>query len=116
MILNQRKVDNADKVQLIAAMMVANGNPTRMPEGEIARVSVPEIGEFFNVVEIALGLIAEMHRQSEDDWDGVVWFELFEDNTHRSLADALVEFIIDHDPKIDEVRPVVIDWLNSNTL
>lgn len=116
MILSQRKVDNADKVQLITSMSVANVNPTRMPEGEIARVSVPETGEFFNVAEIALGLIAEMHRQSEDDWDGVVWFEMFEASASESLADALVEFIIDHDPKIEEVRPVVIAWLDSNNL
>lgn len=113
MILNQRNVDNVDKVQLIAAMMAANIAEDRLPEGEIARVDGATTGEFFNVVWLALKLIADMHRQSPDDWDGVVWFELLEDSRRGSLADRLVEFIIDNDPKLDEVRPVVIEWLKG---
>ena len=116
MFINQRKIDDADVVQLISSMMTANVDPDRLPEGEIARVSVPAIGEFYSVAVLALGLIRDMHRQSEDDYDGVVWFERFECSRHGSLADALVEFIIENDPKIEEVRPVVIAWLDSNNL
>lgn len=78
MILTQRKVDAVDKVQLITSMMAANIAEDRLPEGELARVPVPQFGEFGYLAEVALELVAELHRQSEDDWDGVVWFERFE--------------------------------------
>lgn len=116
MILTQRKVDNVDKVQLITSMMAANYAEDRMPEGELARVSVPEFGEFAPLAEIALVLIAQMHRQSEDDWDGVVWFERFENNGRDSLADRLVEFIVENDPTEEEIREVVIAWLKAEGL
>lgn len=116
MILTQRKVDNADKVQLVTSMMAANVNPDRLPEGEIMRVPVPEFGEFGYLAEVALELVAAMHRQSEEDFDGVVWFERFENSGRGSLADLLVEFCIDYDAAPDEVRPVIIAWLYSNNL
>ena len=116
MILNPRTIDNVDKVQLIAAMMTANTAEDRLPEGEIARVTGSETGEFYNTAFLALKVVADMHRQSEDDFDGVVWFERFENFSRDSLADRLVEFIIDNDPKYEEIRPVVIAWLQDEGL
>jgi hypothetical protein len=116
MILTQRKIDNVDVVTLIGAMLAANVAEDRLPEGEIARISAPETGAFYPVTTAALRLIAEMHRQSEDDWDGVVWMERFENTNRGSLADTLVEFLIDHDPKVEEVRPVIVAWLQDRSL
>ena len=116
MILSQRSVDAVDKVQLVTSMMAANVNPDRLPEGEIMRVTVPEFGEFGYLAEVALELVAAMHRQSEEDFDGVVWFERLEDGSRGSLADRLVEFCMDYEVAAEQVRPVVIEWLNSRNL
>lgn len=116
MILDQFNVDNIDKVQLITSMMAANVAPDRLPEGEIYRVPLPEFGEFGYLAEVALELVADMHRQSEDNWDGVVWFERFENTSRDSLADRLVEFCMDYEVDRDALRSTVIAWLKAEGL
>lgn len=116
MILNQHGVDNVDKVQLITAMMAANVAEDRLPEGEIARISGHDTGDFGVIADTALGLIAVMHRQSADDFDGVVWFERFENSERGSLADVLVEFLVDFAIAEDDVRESVVEWLADRHL
>lgn len=116
MILNQRRADNVDKVHLITAMMAANEAEDLVPDGELYRLQPPEQGEFFVIAQLALKVIAGLHRQNEDDWDGVVWMELFEASGSGSLADRLVEFSIENDPTYEEIRPVINRWLELNGL
>lgn len=116
MILDQRKADNHDKVCLIAAMMVSNELEDRMAEGEISRVPVSNLGEFYTIAEMALGFIAVMHRQLPDDWDGVVWYERFIAAEEGSLADRLVDYLMAWDLKEDDVQQIVIRWLEVSDL
>lgn len=116
MILDQRKADNHDKVCLIAAMMVSNELEDRVAEGEISRVPVSDLGEFYTIAEMALGFIAVMHRQLPDDWDGVVWYERFIAAEEGSLADRLVEYLSAWDLKEDDVQQIVIRWLEVSDL
>lgn len=116
MILDQRKVDNHDRVCLIAAMMVTNELEDRMTEGEISRVVVSGLGEFYTIAEMALGFIAKMHRQLPDDWDGVVWYERFIAADEGSLADRLVDYLVAWDLKEDDVQQIVIRWLEVSDL
>lgn len=113
MILSQFEVDNADRVCLVAAMMVSNELEGRVPEGEVSRVSVPELGDFGLVTDLATDFIAKMHRESPDDWDGVVWYELFCQAGEGSLADRLVEYLIDWDVKPEDIRQIVVSWLKD---
>lgn len=116
MILNQRKSDNIDKVHLITAMMAANEAEDLVPDGEVYRLQAPQQGEFFVIAQLALQVIAVLHRQLEDDWDSVVWMELFEASGSGSLADRLVEFSIENDPTYEQIRPVINRWLELNSL
>ena len=116
MIFNQRKRDKADMVHLIAAMLISNELESRMPEGEISRVSVGESGQIFSAAKKALGFIAKMHRQDWDDWDGVVWYERFTDASEGSLADRLITMLVAEHPTKVSVLPVVIDWLKESDL
>lgn len=116
MILEQHKVDNVDKVCLISAMTVSNMLPSRVPEGEISRVPVSELGEFYIVAGLSLAFIAMMHRQPIDDWDGVAWFERLSDAGEGSLADRLVEYLIDWSLKEEDVKQIVIGWLKDSDL
>lgn len=113
MIFNQRKRDKSDMVQLIAAMMVNNNLEELVPEGEISRIIVGESGEMFTAAKRALNMIAKMHRETPDDWDGVVWYELLSDASKGSLADLLVGMLVAEHPTKQCVYPVVIDWLKA---
>lgn len=116
MILDQFKSDNHDKVTLIGAMCVSNELDGRVPEGEISRVKVGNVGDFYPAAMYALKLIAKMHRQDPADWDGVVWYERFADASEGSLADRLVDMLVSSDPTKEEVRSIVIDWLKESDL
>ncbi|AUM59676.1 hypothetical protein HOS55_gp074 [Pseudomonas phage PMBT3] len=116
MILDQRQADDHDKVCLISAMMVSNELEDRMKEGEISRVVVSGLGEFYTIAELALGFIAVMHRQLPDDWDGVVWYERFIDASEGSLADRLVDYLVSWDLVEEDVRQLVIAWLRDSDL
>lgn len=115
MIENQNKVDDADRVYLIGAMCLANERENAIPEGEIARVGVTEVGRFFGAAQFALTYVECLHRQHEDDWDGVAWYEHLCDASAGTLADRLVGLVqrLDEAPTSDEVRVVVIEWLNA---
>ena len=116
MIFNQRKRDKADMVHLISAMMVSNELEGRVPPGEISRISVSETGEFFTAAKTALKLIAKMHRQEPDDWDGVVWYERLNDASEGSLADRLVDMLVSEPPAKQYLLEVVIAWLKESDL
>lgn len=119
MIENQNKVDDADRVYLIGAMCLANERENAVPGGEIARVGVIEVGRFFGAAQSALTYVECLHRQHEDDWDGVVWLEHLSDASAGSLADRLVALVVEEDertPTSDQVRAVVIGWLSDSGL
>jgi hypothetical protein len=113
MINNQFKSDKADRVGLIAAMMISNELEDRMPEGEISRLPPSDHGEIFTAACKALKFVAKMHREHPTQWDGVVWFELFSKPEKGSLADRLVEMLVSDMPTNENVRLVVIDWLEA---
>lgn len=115
MILNQYKVDDSDRVMLIAAMLAANENEN-VPEDEIYRVSVSEVGLFFKAAQQALAQIVADHVETPTEWDGVVWHELFEASDDGSLADLLVGAIADKgEQKLtpEEIRHIVVAWLKA---
>ena len=115
MIENQNKVDDTDRVYLIGAMCLANEREDAIPEGEIARVGVVEVGQFFATAQSALEHVATFHREPPEEWDGVVWYELICSAEEGSLADRLVALIqhLDRAPTPPEVREEVMLWLTS---
>jgi len=113
MILNEREVDKADLVCLTAAMVVCNEKPDLVPEGDVMRVPVPELGDFGLAAELALEYIVTMHRESPDDWDGLVWYELLSLADKDSLADRLVEHLTTWDLKAEDIRQIVVVWLKE---
>lgn len=108
------RIDDADRVYLMGAMCIANEREDALPEGEIGRVGITEVGRFFAVAQHALACIEKLHREDEDDWDGVVWYELLCSAEADSLADRLVYLIYrsgEDVPSQKEVRSTVIGWL-----
>ena len=116
MILDQNKPDDSDKVCLIGAMMVANDLASRLPEGEVSRIQVAEVGDFYTAALRALNAVAILHRESPDEFDGVVWYERLVDASEGSLADRLVEMLISDLPTKEAVRKVVVGWLTDSGL
>lgn len=116
MIHDNLKVDDIDQVCLITALMQSNELESRLPEGEIYRVGVAELGEFLSASHIALNWVVTQTTEDPENWDGVVWFERLSDPSEGSLADRLVELLIDHEADEDNVLAVVIDWLRAEGL
>jgi hypothetical protein len=113
MIHSHCAVDKIDVVCLVAALMKANELEERLPEGEVYRVQVGEWGDFYLAAKKTLKLVKQLHREHPGDWDGVVWFELLNDASRGSLADLVVEMMIDTDVTKEDLRLVVIDWLKT---
>lgn len=115
MIVYPNKVDKADVAWLVAAMVKANEEEYGLPEGECARVDVPDIGVFIDIACDAMTLVQRMHRQDDANWDGVVWFERLNDEGEGSLADRLVSLAIgtseEDPPHPDMLRRLVVKWL-----
>lgn len=117
MIKSPKQMDNADLVWLIAAMVAANDREGSAPEGEVFRVDVPDHGKFFNLAVRALEFVVKMHRQHLDDWDGVVWFERFNDADEGSLADLLVDLVAaGQEENEDALKVVVVEWMTESGL
>ncbi|QBJ04502.1 hypothetical protein HOV23_gp071 [Pseudomonas phage Lana] len=116
MIHNQCKVDDIDKVILITALSACNEMEDRLPEGEVFRVDVGEIGLFYPAAMKALEFVAQMHRQAPDDFDGAAWLDRLESTARGSLADMLVEILLEYPCSEEVIREVVIVWLKESGL
>ena len=115
MIEHRFQIDDADRVWLMGAMCTANELEGSVPEGEVSRLGAVEVGWFFGAAQFALDHVLAYHRQTPENWDGVVWYEMLNDASPGSLADRLVALVqrLDRAPTSREVCAEVMLWLTE---
>ena len=110
---NVRQLDAEDAAVLFAAVVKfdqANEEADSPFDVSIARVGYADMLER---CRLAAMIIATLHVDEGDDWDGVVWFELLEAFDEDSLGARLLHKLDESDLDEDGVRAVTINWLEN---
>jgi hypothetical protein len=108
--IDQRTLDQEDVAVLFYAMcLYGNANEETTDTSLVCK----GFAEMMNRASLAAGMIAHLHADEGDDWDGVVWFERFEDQSADSLAGML--FMLEEGTDGD-VESVVTQWLADRGL
>lgn len=110
---NTRQIDNEDAAVLFAA--VVKFAESIDVAGSPFDVSIARVGyaDMFERCRLAAQLIATLHVDEGDDWDGGVWFALLEAFDEDSLGARLLHKLDESDLDVDGVRAVTINWLES---
>lgn len=119
MIIHQkRQIDSEDMAVLFAA--VVKFDAANDEAEDIRDVSLARSG-FMRVLDRcrkAADLLAMLHVDEGDEWDGVVWLELLESFEDDSLAAQLLlideDELCEDDEVDDQIRAIVMDWLQEN--
>lgn len=104
---DSRETDKDDVAVLFYAMCKFGEENEDVTDTSLVAVG---FGELLTRAERAAEIIAELHEDEGDEWDGCVWLERLEDTDLDSLAARLFMADTDH---CDMVSPITVLWLRG---